>query len=54
MKKLPTQDDWKDHAFDCPNCKEPVLSENEHFNSATVIDPSYWDCDAVEDEVEGE
>ncbi len=49
MKRLPQGEDWKDHATPCPNCKEPVLDYYEHFQSATITDPSYWTCDRVED-----
>ncbi len=49
MKKLPTQDDWKDHAVPCTNCKEPVLEDYEHYNLATRTDQGWWSCDFVED-----
>jgi len=46
MTKIPKDDDWRDHATPCPNCKQPVLHEDEHYHPDTMIDPSWYSCDA--------
>lgn len=50
MKRLPIGDDWKDHAVDCPNCKEPMLDLDEHHVQSTIWEPGYWKCDPAEEE----
>lgn len=47
-RRLPLDDDWKDHAIPCPNCDEPVLDTHEHYHGATQIDPGWWECDHKE------
>ena len=49
MHRIPPDDDWRDHTIPCPNCDEPVLAEHEHYVSASMIDPGWWQCDAKEE-----
>ena len=44
-QRIPESDCWQDHATECPNCKQLVMQREEHFKTANLTDPSWWDCD---------
>ena len=43
--RIPAGDDWRNHAVECPNCKQPVLVEDEHFHPSDQVDPAWYGCD---------
>ncbi len=49
MKRIPEGDCADDHAVPCPNCRVPVLSEQEHYVNDGARAPGWWQCDAKGD-----